>query len=115
MIQGNVVTKNESDCGITVPGHNPDALDASGKRQPNVAGVYRNAIIGNTITDNGHLGEGAGVLFANASGGTASYDNLVQGNYIAGNQLAGVACTLICSTLRTQQLRRAKTSTATAS
>jgi hypothetical protein len=90
LIQGNVVTKNESDCGITVPGHNPNALDASGKRQPTVAGVYRNAIIGNTITDNGHLGEGAGVLFANASGGTASYDNLVQGNYIAGNQLAGV-------------------------
>ncbi len=89
-IVGNVVTGNQSDCGITVPGHNPDALDAQGRRQPSVAGVYRNSIIGNTITDNGHLGEGAGVLFANASGGTASYDNLVQGNYIAGNQLAGV-------------------------
>jgi nitrous oxidase accessory protein NosD len=35
-------------------------------------------------------GEGAGVLFANAGPGTASYDNLVQGNYIAGNGLAGV-------------------------
>ena len=85
-----MVTNNQSDCGITVPGHNPDALDANGKPQPSVAGVYRNAIIGNIITNNGHLGEGAGVLFANASGGTASYDNLVKGNYIAGNQLAGV-------------------------
>lgn len=90
LIEGNVVTRNQFDCGITVPGHNPDALDASGKRQPSVAGVYRNAIIGNVITDNGHLGEGAGVLFANASGGTASYDNVVAHNYIAGNQLAGV-------------------------
>jgi hypothetical protein len=89
-IVGNVVTANQSDCGITVPGHNPNALDAQGRRQPSVAGVYRNSIIGNTITNNGHLGEGAGVLFANASGGTGSYDNLVQGNYIAGNQLAGV-------------------------
>jgi hypothetical protein len=90
LIVGNDVTNNQSDCGITVPGHNPDALNAAGKRQPSVAGVYRNAIIGNAITNNGHLGEGAGVLFANASAGTASYDNLVQGNYIAGNQLAGV-------------------------
>jgi hypothetical protein len=30
------------------------------------------------------------VLFANAGPGTASYDNLVQGNYIAGNGLSGV-------------------------
>jgi hypothetical protein len=90
LIVGNDVTNNQSDCGITVPGHNPDALNAAGKRQPSVAGVYRNAIIGNAITNNGHLGEGAGVLFADASAGTASYDNLVQGNYIAGNQLAGV-------------------------
>jgi hypothetical protein len=90
LIVGNTVTKNQSDCGITVPGHNPDALDATGKPQPSVAGVYRNAILSNVITDNGHLGEGAGILFANASGGTASYDNLAAGNYIAGNQLAGV-------------------------
>ena len=30
------------------------------------------------------------MLFANAGPGTASYDNLVQGNYIAGNGLSGV-------------------------
>ena len=42
------------------------------------------------VTNNGGEGEGAGVLFANASAGTASYDNLVQGNYIAGNGLSGV-------------------------
>jgi len=90
VVEGNVVTANLFDCGITVPGHNPNALSATGVRQPSVAGVYRNAILNNVVTGNGVLGEGAGVLFANAGPGTASYDNLVRGNYIAGNSLAGV-------------------------
>ena len=55
-----------------------------------VAGVYRNVIKDNVVTDNGVEGEGAGALFANAGPGTASYDNLVQGNYISGNGLSGV-------------------------
>jgi nitrous oxidase accessory protein NosD len=90
LIEKNVMTKNPFDCGVTAPGHNPNALDKTGKRQPQVAGVYHNVIRANTITDNGTQGEGAGVLFANASAGTASYDNLVQGNFIAGNELSGV-------------------------
>ena len=91
VVQGNVVTDNLSDCGITVPGHNPMAVNAAGVPQPSVAGVYRNAILDNVVTGNGVVGEGgAGVLFANAQPGTASYDNLVQGNYIAGNGLSGV-------------------------
>ena len=89
-VAGNVITRNASDCGITVPGHNPMALNAKGVRQPSVAGVYDNVIRGNVVTDNGLKGEGAGVLFANAGPGTASYNNLVVGNYIAGNELAGV-------------------------
>ena len=90
LIADNIVTGNLFDCGITVPGHNPFALDASGNPQPLVAGVYNNVIRGNRITGNGLLGEGAGVLFANAGPGTASYNNLVEDNYIAGNQLSGV-------------------------
>jgi len=91
VVQGNVVTDNLSDCGITVPGHNPMGVNAAGVPQPSVAGVYRNAILDNVVTGNGVVGEGgAGVLFANAQPGTASYDNLVQGNYIAGNGLSGV-------------------------
>jgi len=84
------VTDNTTDCGITVPGHNPDALSATGVPQPAVAGVYRNIIKDNQVTDNGVAGEGAGVLFANAGPGTASYDNLVEGNHITGNGLSGV-------------------------
>jgi nitrous oxidase accessory protein NosD len=90
VIENNVVTKNASDCGITAPGHNPLALNAKGKPQPSVAGVYDNVIRHNIITSNGLKGDGAGVLFANATAGTASYDNVVEYNYIAGNGLSGV-------------------------
>jgi hypothetical protein len=90
VVADNVVTANVDDCGITVPGHNSNALSSTGVRQPSMAGVYRNAILDNVVTGNGTQGEGAGVLFATPAPGTASYDNLVEGNYIAGNGLAGV-------------------------
>jgi hypothetical protein len=90
VIENNIVTRNASDCGVTVPGHNPAALNSKGQRQPAVAGIYNNAIVHNVITSNGLKGEGAGVLFANAGPGTASYNNLVAGNFIAGNELPGV-------------------------
>ncbi len=90
LVANNVVTGNSSDCGITVPGHNPGALNGAGVPQPSVAGVYDNVIRNNVVTDNGLAGEGAGVLFANATAGTASYNNLVEYNYIAGNGLSGV-------------------------
>jgi Protein of unknown function (DUF1565) len=101
VVENNVVTGNVTDCGITVPGHNPAALNAKGVPRPAVAGVYRNIIRSNVVTDNGLKGEGAGVLFANASAGTASYDNLVEGNYIAGNELSGV--TMHAHTIRKGQ------------
>jgi nitrous oxidase accessory protein NosD len=90
VVEGNVVTNNTADCGITVPGHNSNALNSAGVPQPSVAGVYRNVIRDNVVTGNGVQGEGAGVLFANAGPGTASYDNVVEGNRIVGNGLAGV-------------------------
>lgn len=90
VVEDNVITANAVDCGITVPGHNPNALNAKGRPQPAVAGVYRNVIRENVVTGNGLKGEGAGVLFANAGPGTAAYDNLVQRNFIVGNGLPGV-------------------------
>jgi hypothetical protein len=90
VVERNVITRNLFDCGVTVPGHNPFAVSSSGVPQPAVAGDYDNIIRQNRITDNGLNGEGAGVLFANATAGTASYDNLVEDNYIAGNELSGV-------------------------
>jgi nitrous oxidase accessory protein NosD len=90
VIDHNTITNNAFDCGVTAPGHNPTALDSSGNPQPSKAGVYDNVIEHNRITNNGLKGEGAGVLFANATAGTGSYDNLVKDNYIAGNELSGV-------------------------
>jgi nitrous oxidase accessory protein NosD len=90
VIARNIITANLFDCGVTLPGHNPNALSATGARQPTVGGVYDNEITHNVITGNGVLGEGAGVLFANAGPGTASYDNTVEHNYISDNELAGV-------------------------
>jgi hypothetical protein len=90
VVENNVVTGNASDCGITVPGHNPGAVSSKGKLQPSVGGVYGNVIRWNTVTYNGLKGDGAGVLFANGAAGSASYDNTVYGNYIAGNGLSGV-------------------------
>jgi len=90
VVDHNTITKNLFDCGVTAPGHNPNALNSSGTPEPSKAGVYENVIEHNKITDNGLKGEGAGVLFANASAGTASYDNLVRFNNISGNELSGV-------------------------
>ena len=90
VVSHNTITNNLYDCGVTLPGHNPKALSATGTPQPSQAGVFDNVISHNKITGNGTKGEGAGVLFANALAGTASYDNLVEYNSISGNELAGV-------------------------
>ena len=77
-----------SDCGITVPGHNPAALTPDGKPQPQRRRASTTTSSRTTWSPTTALkGEGAGVLFANATAGTASYNNLVTGNFIAGNGL----------------------------
>jgi Periplasmic copper-binding protein (NosD) len=89
-IVGNVARDNATDCGITLPSHNPKALSASGTRQPRTAGVHHNLVKGNTVVDNGAKGEGAGVLIAAAGPGMAAYDNAVVGNTIRGNGMPGI-------------------------
>jgi Right handed beta helix region len=86
LVDNNLVTDNSADPGITMPGHNPHALSATGQPEPSVAGVYHNTIKHNEVT-----GNGAGVLVANATSGTAAYDNLIEDNYMAGNAMAGVS------------------------
>jgi hypothetical protein len=90
VVASNLVDGNLSDCGITLPGHNANALSAQGARQPAQGGVYHNAIRDNTITGNGTQGEGAGVLIAASAPGTAAYENTISGNFIAGNGMSGV-------------------------
>jgi hypothetical protein len=89
-IIGNQVHGNATDCGITLPSHNPNALSATGARQAGQGGVYDNLVAGNTITDNGAKGEGAGVLIAAAGPGMASYENRIIDNEISGNGMSGV-------------------------
>jgi hypothetical protein len=88
-VVGNDASYNVTDCGITLPGHNPAAVRMVGKHlvtQPGTAGVYDNHVIGNRVVGNG----GAGILFAAPAPGTASYNNVAEGNYIAGNGNPGV-------------------------
>lgn len=86
----NRVAHNAYDCGITMPGHNANAIAGDGTRQPTVAGVHDNLVKGNIILANGLRGEGAGVLIAAAMPGAGSYDNRIVDNVIRGNNLAGV-------------------------
>jgi parallel beta-helix repeat protein len=89
-IKGNSVTDNTKNCGITIVGHLTGAVTDAGKLQPTVAGVYKNIISGNTVTNNGTTGTGAGILLANPRAGMAVYQNTVSGNTINNNGLAGV-------------------------
>jgi hypothetical protein len=85
-IEGNLVEDNESDCGITIVGHNAGGVSKTGVPQPSVGGVYDNLVTGNAVLSNGTTGEGGGILLA----GAASYDNTINDNEVAGNGLAGV-------------------------
>ena len=89
-VDGNTVTDNTKNCGITIVGHLTGAVTETGKLQPKVAGVYKNTVTNNTVTNNGTVGTGAGILLANPRAGMAVYKNTVSGNTIASNGLAGV-------------------------
>jgi nitrous oxidase accessory protein NosD len=89
LVLRNHVVENQFDCGITIAGHNPQAVQ-NGVRMPKVGGIYANLIAGNVSDDNGLKGEGAGILLAGAGPGTGVYDNLVKRNEASGNNLAGI-------------------------
>ncbi|HTX35366.1 MAG TPA: right-handed parallel beta-helix repeat-containing protein [Bryobacteraceae bacterium] len=87
LVTNNVVTNNALDCGITLASHVPAASTGASS----AFGVYGNAVTGNQSTQNGLLGEGAGVgVFASAPG-TKAYANLVANNTITGNGIPGVS------------------------
>lgn len=90
VVAWNHVWRNQFDCGITIPGHSPNALSSTGVLQPTMGGVYENLIVHNVVNFNGLKGEGAGILMAAAGPGSASYNNIVAHNTAIGNNLAGV-------------------------
>ncbi len=91
LVQGNYVADNTKDCGITIPSHNLGLNPATGDLDPSFGGVYNNKIIDNRSIDNGVEGYGAGIGVFAPESYTASYDNLVAGNFIEGNGLSGIS------------------------
>jgi parallel beta-helix repeat protein len=93
LIASNDVSENSLDCGITLAGHQPGTTTNGTTWTPvaaTVGGVFNNTVRDNKSTNNGVLGQGAGVLIATGAPGGAVYDNDVDGNSISGNGLAGV-------------------------
>lgn len=93
LIADNLVLNNVFDCGITIPSHNLGADPVTGQLDPSFAGVYRNRVTGNVVTGNGTdpKGFGAGIGVFAPFPGSASYDNVVSGNFTQGNGLAGIS------------------------
>ncbi len=91
LVQGNDVEGNTKDCGITIPSHNLGLNPTTGQLDPSFGGVYNNWILDNKSIDNGVEGYGAGIGVFAPESYTASYDNVIAGNYIEGNGLAGIS------------------------
>jgi hypothetical protein len=91
VISGNTVTDNAKDCGITLAGHNSNAVAMSGANagqpQASLAGVYHNTISGNVANGNG----AAGIIMAGGGPGTGVYGNKVTGNTANDNGIAGIS------------------------
>lgn len=88
-IRFNNSNHNETDCGITLAGHAP-AVDPETGMPTGQAGVFDNLVEHNRSTDNGVLGQGAGILMGGGAPDAGVYGNRIIGNYAAGNGLAGI-------------------------
>lgn len=81
LVEGNVVSQNLTDCGITLASHNPAAVG-----HPDKGGVFENTVTHNAAIDNG----AAGVIMAGPIPGTAAYRNTVTANIVDGNGMPGI-------------------------
>ncbi len=105
VVEYNVVKNNVHECGITLPSHNPNAVNFdpnTGRiisRNPSVGGVYGNIVRHNVADFNGTEiappqfgggGSGAGIGIFASGPGFGAYDNVVEDNEASGNGLAGI-------------------------
>ncbi len=105
VVEGNVVTRNVHECGITLPSHNPNSVNFDPNtgvvlsRNPAVGGVYGNIVRHNVSDGNGTDvappqfgggGSGAGIGIFASGPGFGAYDNVVEDNEASGNGLAGI-------------------------
>jgi nitrous oxidase accessory protein NosD len=90
VVRRNVSVNNTGDCGITLAGHNPGAVNPATGQPTGAAGVFDNLIEDNIATGNGVLGQGAGILMGGGAPFAGVYGNVIRGNFTRGNGLAGV-------------------------
>ena len=81
LVEGNVVMNNQTDCGITLASHNPQAVKHS-----DAGGVYDNTVTHNTTIGNG----AAGVVLAGPIPGIAVDHNVIASNVIEDNGQPGI-------------------------
>jgi hypothetical protein len=90
IVRFNRATGNVDDCGITLAGHNPGAVNPATGLPTGAAGVFDNLITHNVADGNGGAGQGAGILLGGGAPFAGVYSNVIRGNWAAGNGLAGV-------------------------
>lgn len=89
-IRENYTADNVQDCGITLAGHNPGAVDPGSGQPTGLAGVFDNVVEQNVAVGNGVDGQGAGILLGGGAPNAGVYDNVIQENVARDNGLAGV-------------------------
>lgn len=90
VVRNNFSAHNDTDCGITLAGHNPGAVNPATGNPTGAAGVFDNLIEHNVAIDNGVAGQGAGILMGGGAPFAGVYGNVIRGNFTRGNGLAGV-------------------------
>jgi hypothetical protein len=90
IVRFNQSLNNTDDCGITLAGHSPAAVNPVSGLPTGAAGVFDNLIEYNTSNGNGVAGQGAGILLGGGAPFAGVYDNVIRGNVAKGNGLSGV-------------------------
>lgn len=90
IIRGNRSIGNIEDCGITLAGHNPAAVNPATGDPTGAAGVFDNIVEGNVSNDNGVAGQGAGILLGGGAPFAGVYNNVIRENIAIGNGLSGI-------------------------
>lgn len=90
VIRGNRTIDNTDDCGITLAGHNPAAVNPVTGDPTGAAGVFDNLVEGNVSSGNGVKGQGAGILLGGGAPFAGVYGNVIRRNVATDNGLSGI-------------------------
>ena len=76
--------------GITLGGHNSNAVNPATGQPTGAAGVFDNLIEGNVVNGNGTQGQGAGILMGGGAPFSGVYGNVIRDNFARDDGLGGV-------------------------